>query len=514
MSLTTTSRTAADLLDSFLAAPPDRLAADFRALAAEVWDDGRLTDAAGPLAPELVAAFGAADPARQGYLAVLLGLLAQADAEDGTVRAEVRSGLDGFLAVWRRSPGGEPLSLALTYLLAQFPADRERILAVAADVAWDPDDRSRFERALESLDPAHPVLGRVFPSPAVWTMNEDERSFDESWIRSLTPEQVAANWKHDTSTVLGGIGAKAYWAVQHGTPAPLPPNVALPVREETAGGAEAGPELLARHADALRCPACGSGVTIADGTTRCTGCAAEYPTAQGITNFFELTGDADDLLFKLANVPSMGLFYEAYARPAFLRLCGQNWDGQVSLAYEDDYLARNVRPVDGPVLDLAAGAGRWTEVIARTVGAERLIALDMSAPMLSALRDVLPDVPAVMASGRTLPFGDATLGAAVCWNALQAFPDDAAAAIAEVGRCLRPGGTFTILTFRRPEDPIYRYFQGCHFFPQHGGGLQLLDIDDLHTWLADAGLTIRDESGPGTFVFITAERPQPADAGR
>jgi ubiquinone/menaquinone biosynthesis C-methylase UbiE len=113
-----------------------------------------------------------------------------------------------------------------------------------------------------------------------------------------------------------------------------------------------------------------------------------------------------------------------------------------------------------------------------------------------------------MASASTLPFGDDTLGAVICWNALQAFPDDAPAAIAEVGRCLREGGTFTILTFRRPEDPVYKYFQSCHYFPQHGGGLQLIDIDELHSWIADAGLEIRDESGPGTFVFLTAEKPR------
>jgi ubiquinone/menaquinone biosynthesis C-methylase UbiE len=159
------------------------------------------------------------------------------------------------------------------------------------------------------------------------------------------------------------------------------------------------------------------------------------------------------------------------------------------------------------VLDLAAGAGRWTEVLARAVGPERVIALDPSAPMVATLRARLPKVPAVMAGAADLPFGDASLGAVLCWNALQAFPAHAAAAIGEVGRCLRPGGTFTLLTFRMSDDPIYRYFQGQHRLPQHTNGLRLFELDQLHGWLADAGLRVREESGPGTFVFITAERP-------
>jgi hypothetical protein len=62
------------------------------------------------------------------------------------------------------------------------------------------------------------------------------------------------------------------------------------------------------------------------------------------------------------------------------------------------------------------------------------------------------------------------------------------------------------MTFRRSDDPVYRYFQSAHRFPQHQGGLQLFDRDEVGRWLADAGFTVREESGPGTFVFLTAVR--------
>jgi SAM-dependent methyltransferase len=526
MSLTTitTRRTVTDLLESFADAPSDRLDADYQELVDALWDDGQLTEAAPAAVPSLVARLEHVDDARKGRLAVLLGLLAEADhpaadhpaaddsATGGAVAAAVRQGLDRYLELWGKSPTGQPLSLALQYLVAHFPQDRDRVLAVAAGLELDPDDRSRLDRALQQLDPRRPVLGRVFPSPAVWTFDEEESNYDQGWIGSLSAEQIAATWRHDTRTVLGHNGAKAYWAVRNGAPAPVTRGT-LPPRQDTTGtpSADSGVDLFARHAEAFRCPSCGSTLEFGEAGAWCAGCASTYPIARGILNLTELRGGAEDFLFKLANIPSMGLFYETYARPAFLRVSGSNWGRQVSLSDEDAYIAEHVRPVDGPVLDLGAGAGRWTEVVGRTVGAERLVALDMSAPMLSRLREVVPAVPAVMTSARTLPFGDATLGAVVCWNALQAFPDDAAAAIAEVGRCLRPGGTFAILTFRRPDDRIYRYFQSSHYFPQHGNGLQLLDLDELKTWLADAGLEIRHEWGPGTFVFITAERPQSAE---
>ncbi len=225
----------------------------------------------------------------------------------------------------------------------------------------------------------------------------------------------------------------------------------------------------------------------------------------------ESAADVEDdatanLLSKLAEMPTMGIYYESVLRPAFLRIAGANWGGAVTLADEDAYMVRHISPVDGPVLDLAAGAGRWTRVVAGTVGHDRLIALDMGLPMLTVLRDTLPEVPAVRASALDLPFDDASLGAVNCWNALHAFPDDAARAIAEVGRVLRPGGTFTMMTFLFDSDPIVRYFQTSHYFPSRVEGMLLFEMDEIRRWLADAGMTVRDASGPGSFAFITAVR--------
>ncbi|WP_169944041.1 class I SAM-dependent methyltransferase [Microbispora sp. H11081] len=500
----------ADLLHAFADAPPERRDEEFRRLVDALWDDGAVKDLALPAVPLLVETLERVGEEGGAYLALLLGMLAEADdPTGGEVAAAVRQGIDGYLELWAGSANGQPLSLALAYLVGHFPEDRDRILAVAGDRGLDEYDLSKLDRALQRLDPENPVLGRVFPSPAVWAlMDEAERDFDNSWIKRMPPEQIQLNWDKDTQSVLGNLGAMAFWAAGNGAPTPVEVGT-VPPRDTLQPPPEAGAELFARHAAAFRCPHCRGALNFEGDEVRCAGCSAAYPIASGILNLTEdAERNAGDFLYKLAEVPSMGHFYEAYARPNFLRLAGSNWGAAVTPADEDAYIAEHVRPVDGPVLDLAAGAGRWTETLMNAVGADRLIALDMYPPMLTALRRRLPQVPAVMANARSLPFGDATLGAVMCWNALQAFPEDAAEAIADVGRCLRPGGTFTFLTFRTPSDPLARYFQSRHVFPGHQGGLELFDLDDIKAWLAAAGLTIRDERGPGTFVIITAERPR------
>ncbi|WP_331739272.1 class I SAM-dependent methyltransferase (plasmid) [Streptomyces sp. NBC_00637] len=496
-------------VDAFVDAPPEHTARRFRLLVDEVWEDGEPTASALDAVPALVAGLERAGKERRGHLAILLGLLAEAEhpTSAGPVTRAVRAGLARYLRLLRAEDGGTPVALALLYLLSHFPADRDEILRAAAGLELDAADVSRLDRALSELDPARPALGRVWPSPSAWTLNEDELAFDQSWIAALTPHQLLAAWDNDTRTVLGTIGARAYWAVCHGAPADAPAAV-VPDRAHAAAPAT-GTELIAAHAAALRCPACRGALRPGEGWFTCAGCAVRYPAASGILDLTapaDEDGTVDDFLEKLSQVPSMGLFYEAVARPSFLRVAGANWGGLVTPADEDRYIAEHVTPVDGPVVDLAAGAGRWTAVVADAVGADRLVAVDSSLPMLNVLRGRLPDVPAVLAGAADLPFADASVGAVVCWNALQAFYDEAPAAIAEVGRVLRPGGTFTVMTFRRSEDPVYRYFQSAHRFPQHEGGLRLFDPRDLERWLTEAGLTVREESGPGTFVFITAVR--------
>ena len=93
------------------------------------------------------------------------------------------------------------------------------------------------------------------------------------------------------------------------------------------------------------------------------------------------------------------------------------------------------------VLDLAAGTGKLTALLA-PYGAD-LVAAEPVGGMRARLRAVLPDVPAVAAVAEALPFPDASLDAVTVAQAFHWF--DGPAAMAELGRVVRPGGRMALL---------------------------------------------------------------------
>ncbi|GAB3473507.1 class I SAM-dependent methyltransferase [Amycolatopsis cihanbeyliensis] len=512
MTVASNPNTISKLVDSFTTAPRGELEASYRQLVHAVWQGGDLTALAVPAVNELVPRMKQVDELRKAYLAELFGLLVQAEYPDvdGAVTAVVRTELDQYLGLWSSSTREQPLHWALLYLLSHFPKDRSRILEVAATVGLEEDDMSRLDRALDELDPDNPVIGRVFPYPSAYdNMFESEREVDRAWIRTLTPEQVRDQWYNDITAVRAHAGAKSFYAIRHGMPEPVFPDD-TPIREAQPTDAD-DTAIYAPHQYALRCSRCEAKLTIRQGLAECAGCNAGFPIAKGMLNVLTSVYDGkdhgDDFLFQLSNIGTMAYFIDVYARPAFKRLCGMNWNNEVSPRWEGDYIREHLRPVDGTVLDLAAGGGLWTDTLADAVGAERVLALDILPASLATLRDRRPDVPAVVANARFLPFDDSSLGAVTCWDALQAFPDEASFAIAEVGRCLRPGGTFTLFTFVNSDDEIYHHFVRSHRFPKsHRDGLALFERDDLERWLAEAGLTVIDRSGPHLHYVITAQK--------
>jgi ubiquinone/menaquinone biosynthesis C-methylase UbiE len=134
------------------------------------------------------------------------------------------------------------------------------------------------------------------------------------------------------------------------------------------------------------------------------------------------------------------------------------------------------------------------------VGLDRVIGLDLSAAMLAAIGMALPGLCLVRASALQLPFPDAVLGAVNCSNALQLFPYPHLA-IAEIGRCLRPGGCFTAFTFRQADRPTYRYFQLRH---EATFNVRSFSPADIATWLDAADMDLADLTG--TLLFTARKR--------
>ncbi len=112
------------------------------------------------------------------------------------------------------------------------------------------------------------------------------------------------------------------------------------------------------------------------------------------------------------------------------------------------------------VLDVATGpAGVALQLAART-GA-RVTGIDLSREMLEAgAANVAGSglggrIALVLGRGEQLPFADATFDA-LTFTYLLRYVSDPAAAVAELARVVRPGGTIANLEFSVPPNPLWR----------------------------------------------------------
>jgi demethylmenaquinone methyltransferase/2-methoxy-6-polyprenyl-1,4-benzoquinol methylase len=112
------------------------------------------------------------------------------------------------------------------------------------------------------------------------------------------------------------------------------------------------------------------------------------------------------------------------------------------------------------VLDVATGPAGIALAVASRTGAD-VIGVDLNEPMLRAgvARTRRPGqrgrVRLANARADDLPFADATFDA-VTFSYLLRYVDDPAATVAEMARCLRPGGTLASLEFYVPPQPGWR----------------------------------------------------------
>ncbi|MEZ4648775.1 MAG: class I SAM-dependent methyltransferase [Candidatus Eisenbacteria bacterium] len=102
-------------------------------------------------------------------------------------------------------------------------------------------------------------------------------------------------------------------------------------------------------------------------------------------------------------------------------------------------------PSRGPVLDLACGAGRLLPPLERRFG--DVVGLDLSRDLLGVARSRAGRARLVRSDMRTPPFAPGTFAAV--FSLFTSFgyfedPEDDAAVVARVARCLRPGGWYVL----------------------------------------------------------------------
>jgi ubiquinone/menaquinone biosynthesis C-methylase UbiE len=102
----------------------------------------------------------------------------------------------------------------------------------------------------------------------------------------------------------------------------------------------------------------------------------------------------------------------------------------------------------GLYVDLAAGTGKFTrELIARD---RDVIAVEPVAGMRATFSSVLPDVPILAGTAEALPFPDQSVDAITAAQAAHWF--DAARAVVEFDRVLKPGGRIALIWNVRDES--------------------------------------------------------------
>ena len=157
-------------------------------------------------------------------------------------------------------------------------------------------------------------------------------------------------------------------------------------------------------------------------------------------------------------------------------------------------------PADAVVLDLAAGTGKLTRVLARHFAG--VIAVEPD----DALRELIPgDVETLAGAAEEIPLADASVDGVFCAEAFHWF--DAPRAAAEIARVLRPGGSVVVCfntdggaTAPRWPDEA-RAVIARHRPPGEVGGRHLVDAGTWRDTFAAAPFEpLRFETAPHEHV--------------
>jgi SAM-dependent methyltransferase len=118
------------------------------------------------------------------------------------------------------------------------------------------------------------------------------------------------------------------------------------------------------------------------------------------------------------------------------------------LAQEDVHAALQLAQIEPgkPVADLGCGYGRHLRELVQY--GHRAAGVDRSALLLAEARSEAPTAALVRADLRSLPFHQGSLAAAFCFysSMFLGTEEDAALALVETARVLRPGGTLVVTT--------------------------------------------------------------------
>lgn len=202
----------------------------------------------------------------------------------------------------------------------------------------------------------------------------------------------------------------------------------------------------------------------------------------------------------------LGAAYSAYMeRPRLSRVLGRAFWGGDTKAYYESMAAIGEAPEGGTIVDCPCGAGPAFRAL--DAGREvRYVAADLSPAMLRRARERaakrgLSGIEFVESKAEELPLEDASADLFLSFWGLHCFPDPAAA-VAEIGRVLKPGGRLVGASFVR--GPSLR--QRLMLRPHKGDFGPMGTEADLLAWLSAAGLELTGKKRSGLYMFFEARR--------
>jgi len=209
-----------------------------------------------------------------------------------------------------------------------------------------------------------------------------------------------------------------------------------------------------------------------------------------------------DLLEDFAGPKNTGVIQAAWASPigSLLYDNAQALSRRLLTAWQHpvDWLSI---PPGGTALDVGSGPGNVTASLARAAGVDGLaLGIDISEPMLArAVRaEAGPQVGFLRADAQRLPLRDDTVDAAVSIAVLQLIPDPTAA-LAEIARVLRPGGSLAIMVPTAGRAARY-----LRVLPNTGA--HVFDDDELGDILEDLGFVSVRARNFSTIQWLRAKR--------
>ncbi len=222
------------------------------------------------------------------------------------------------------------------------------------------------------------------------------------------------------------------------------------------------------------------------------------PSISGILDHFRPNIPYDGIV---GSIYDYGVEHELLGRVAGWLM----WRMDTRLMYES--MACVAEAEDGStILDIPCGGG----VVFRYLNPEqdvRYLAVDIATEMQERARREaekreLKQIEFVEASVEELPLEDASIDLCICFNGLHCFPNPEAA-IAEMARCLRPGGRLIGATLVRdrglPNNLLLKFLQMAG--PFGPGGSEA----DYKRWFKEAGLNGLSMEFTGAEAIFVAQ---------